>query len=66
MVSADSPHNGLCSTIIISSDVEMDEHRPPARKLQRKRLHTDYSNLVYEALFDDPVPSEMRQPPKKM
>ncbi|EDN03761.1 predicted protein [Histoplasma mississippiense (nom. inval.)] len=65
MASADSPRDGLRSTIIISSDAEMDEHQPPARKLRRKRPRTDYSYPVYEALFDDPAPSEMRQPPKK-
>ncbi|EDN09149.1 predicted protein [Histoplasma mississippiense (nom. inval.)] len=65
MASADSPRDGLRSTIIISSDAEMDEHLPPARKLRRKRPRTDYSYPVYEALFDDPAPSEMRQPPKK-
>ncbi|EDN06455.1 predicted protein [Histoplasma mississippiense (nom. inval.)] len=65
MASADSPRDGLRSTIIISSDAEMDEHQPQARKLRRKRPRTDYSYPVYEALFDDPAPSEMRQPPKK-
>ncbi|OJD11106.1 hypothetical protein AJ78_08056 [Emergomyces pasteurianus Ep9510] len=65
MVSADSPRDGLHNTIIISSDAEMDEHRPPARKSRRKRPCTDYSYLVYESLFDDPAPSELWQPTKK-
>ncbi|KKZ63856.1 hypothetical protein EMCG_01809 [[Emmonsia] crescens] len=65
MASADSPGDGLYNTIIISSDAEMDEHQSPAQKLRRGRLRTDYSYLVYEALFDDPAPSAMWQPPKK-
>ncbi|OJD14565.1 hypothetical protein ACJ73_09070 [Blastomyces percursus] len=65
MASADSPRDGLHNTIIISSDAEMDEHQFPTRKLRRKRLRIDYSYPVYEALFDDPAPSEMWQPPKK-
>ncbi|OJD21509.1 hypothetical protein ACJ73_07148 [Blastomyces percursus] len=65
MASANSPRDGHHNTIIISSDAEMDEHQPSARKLRRKRPRTDYSYSVYEALFDDPAPSELWQPPKK-
>ncbi|EDN06626.1 predicted protein [Histoplasma mississippiense (nom. inval.)] len=65
MASADIPHDGLHHTVIISSDSEMDERQPPARKLRRKRLRTDYSYPMYGAQFDDPAPSEMSQPPKR-
>ncbi|EER43786.1 conserved hypothetical protein [Histoplasma capsulatum H143] len=65
MASTDSPRDGLHDTIIISSDAEMDEHQSPARNLRRKRPCTDYSYSVYEALFDDPAPSELLKPPKK-
>ncbi|KKZ61943.1 hypothetical protein EMCG_03578, partial [[Emmonsia] crescens] len=43
MMSADSSHNRLHNTIIISSDAEMNEHQFLIQKL--------YS--VYEALFND-------------
>ncbi|EDN05645.1 predicted protein [Histoplasma mississippiense (nom. inval.)] len=65
MASADSPRDGLHHTVVISSDSEMDERQPPARKLRRKRPRTDYSYPMYEAQFDDPAPSEMWQPPKR-
>ncbi|EEH39496.2 hypothetical protein PAAG_08765 [Paracoccidioides lutzii Pb01] len=65
MASADIPHDGLHHTVIISSDSEMDERQPPARKLRRKRPRTDYSYPMYEAQSNDPAPSEMSQPPKR-
>ncbi|OAX77537.1 hypothetical protein ACJ72_08163 [Emergomyces africanus] len=65
MASADSPRDRLHNTIIISSDVKMNEHQPPARKLRRKRPRTDYSYSVYEALFDDPDTFELWQPLQK-
>ncbi|EDN10986.1 predicted protein [Histoplasma mississippiense (nom. inval.)] len=65
MASADIPHDGLHHTVIISSDSEMDERQPPARKLRRKRPRTDYNYPMYEAQFDNPAPSEMWQPPKR-
>ncbi|KKZ60963.1 hypothetical protein EMCG_04386 [[Emmonsia] crescens] len=65
MALANSPHDGLHNTAIISSDVKMDERQSPTRKLRRKRPSTEFSYPMYEALFDDPAPSEMWQPPKR-